>query len=74
MTGDHPQHRLVVRITPAGSITAETQGVFGEGCLEYIAALENLLEAETLSSAFTDDYTRQPISSRIEVIDELRQQ
>ena len=74
MTGSQPQQRIVVRVTPAGSITAETHPIVGESCLDYIAALENLLEAETVTSAFTDDYTRQPISSRIGVSDELRQQ
>jgi Protein of unknown function (DUF2997) len=74
MTGSQPQQRVVLRVTPTGSITAETQGILGEECLAYIAALEYLLEADTVSSAFTADYTRQATSSTIEVSDELRQQ
>jgi hypothetical protein len=74
MTGSQPQQLVVVRVTPTGSIKAETHGILGEECLAYIAALEYLLEADTVSSTFTADYTRQATSSTIEVSDELRQQ
>ncbi|MGC7095135.1 DUF2997 domain-containing protein [Amycolatopsis lurida] len=41
-----------------GSISAETHGVTGSKCLDYIPLLEDLLDAETVSSEFTEDYRR----------------
>jgi hypothetical protein len=47
---------LRIRIKPNGEIEAETVGIKGEACLEYIRILEELLEAETVRSSFTDEY------------------
>lgn len=43
-----------------GSVTAETHEVLGARCLDYIAVLEDLLDAQVLSSEFTADYDRAP--------------
>lgn len=48
---------LDLTIHPDGSISAETHQIQGSACLDYIALLEDLLEAETISSSYTDDYT-----------------
>lgn len=48
---------LDLTIHPNGSISAETHQIHGSACLHYIALLEDLLEAETISSSYTDDYT-----------------
>lgn len=50
------QKQLIVNLRPDGSIAAETLGMTGDECLSYIAALEDLLDATTTSSSFTDDY------------------
>ena len=50
--------KLVVRLRPDGSVAAETFGMTGAECLDYIEQLEALLDAETTSSQFTEDYTR----------------
>ncbi|SCY60876.1 DUF2997 domain-containing protein [Microbacterium sp. LKL04] len=50
--------KLVVQLRPDGSVAAETFGMTGAECLDYIEQLEALLEAETTSSQFTEDYTR----------------
>ncbi|MFL0565037.1 DUF2997 domain-containing protein [Microbacterium sp. 179-I 1D1 NHS] len=50
--------KLVVQLRPDGSVAAETFGMTGAECLDYIEQLETLLEAETTSSQFTEDYTR----------------
>lgn len=55
------QTQLHVRIAADGSVTAETKNVTGAGCLDYINVLENLLEATTVDSAYTTDYTRTSI-------------
>lgn len=50
--------KLVVQLRPDGSVAAETFGMTGAECLDYIEQLEALLDAETISSQFTEDYTR----------------
>jgi hypothetical protein len=48
--------QLVVRLHADGTVDAETIGMHGPECLDHIEALEALLDAETVSSSFTDDY------------------
>lgn len=52
------QKQLIVRVHADGTIDAETVGMYGEECLEYFDALEDLLDAQTASSAYTADYDR----------------
>ncbi|GIF63514.1 hypothetical protein Ais01nite_15490 [Asanoa ishikariensis] len=49
---------VTVVVAPDGTVTAETHGIHGTDCLDYIAVLEDLLDATTVSSAHTADYTR----------------
>jgi hypothetical protein len=53
------QKQLIVRISPDGSINAETRNLYGDECLDYITVLEDLLDAQTVTSSFTEDYSRQ---------------
>ncbi len=48
--------RIAVTINRDGSIKAETLGITGKTCLDYVPLLEELLDAETVESAFTADY------------------
>jgi hypothetical protein len=48
--------RIAVTINRDGSIKAETLGILGKTCLDYVPLLEELLEAETVQSAFTAEY------------------
>jgi Protein of unknown function (DUF2997) len=48
--------RIAVTINRDGSIKAETLGIKGKTCLDYVPVLEELLDAETLQSGFTADY------------------
>jgi hypothetical protein len=50
--------RIIVTVAADGQINAVTEGVLGEGCLDYIAVLEDLLAARTVDSTYTADYTR----------------
>lgn len=50
--------KLIVQLRADGSVAAETFGMYGDECLPYINALEDLLEATTTTSSFTDDYNR----------------
>ncbi len=48
--------RIAVTINRDGSIKAETLGITGKTCLDYVPLLEELLDAETVQSEFTADY------------------
>ncbi|MFC5931083.1 DUF2997 domain-containing protein [Cryobacterium melibiosiphilum] len=48
--------QLIVQVRPDGTVHAETLGLYGAECLDYIAVLEDMLDAETTESSFTDAY------------------
>ena len=50
--------QIILRVAPDGSVHAETRGMTGPRCLDSIEVLENLLDARTVTSAFTSDYHR----------------
>ena len=50
--------QLIVQVRPDGTVHAETLGMYGNECLDYIAVLENMLDAETTASSFTDAYAQ----------------
>lgn len=70
--------QIIVRIGPDGAVQAETKGIKGPRCLDSVELLENLLEARTISSAFTPEYheqtTQDATYAEIEVDNDLRQQ
>lgn len=47
---------IKLRICADGKIEAETRGVKGKACLDYIAILEKLTGAVTVDSEFTQEY------------------
>lgn len=63
------QKRLVVQVRADGSVHAETFGMYGQECLDHITALEDLLEATTTSSSYTEDYFRVAHQAGAEVTD-----
>ncbi|MBD8067469.1 DUF2997 domain-containing protein [Bacillus sp. PS06] len=48
--------QIQVRIFPDGRIVAETKGIKGEKCTDYIKILEELLHAETVESSYTEEF------------------
>ena len=48
--------RIQIQIFPDGRVQAETQGIKGKKCTEYINLLEELLEAETIDSEYKSEY------------------
>ncbi len=48
--------RIQVQIFPDGRVQAETQGIKGKKCTEYIRVLEEILEAEAVDSEYTAEY------------------
>ena len=72
---DGPARRaLKVSVAPDGTVTAEalstvdgeTIGFTGSACLSQISVLEDLLEATTVRSAFTDEYFAAQTQTRSE--------
>ncbi|RBY84318.1 DUF2997 domain-containing protein [Blastococcus sp. TF02A-26] len=64
---------LHVRIGADGTVVAETHGITGTACLDYVSLLENLLEATTVDSTYTADYGRFDVAIAQEGRDELPQ-
>ncbi|MGB2567622.1 DUF2997 domain-containing protein [Micromonospora citrea] len=58
--------RVVVTVGPDGAVSAETRGVHGDRCLDYVALLEDLLAARAVQSAYTADHTRAGVDLRQE--------
>ena len=48
--------RLKIQIFPNGTIHAETEGIKGTSCTDYIRMLEEMLEAEATESSYTPEY------------------
>lgn len=67
------ERQIIVRIGSDGSIHAETMGIQGEACLDYVEILEELLEAQSVTSSFTPDYATTNAEIDSEVSDELHQ-
>ena len=65
---------ITLVVAADGTVTAETHGVAGPGCLDYIAVLEDLLDAKTVSSSFTADYhrVRGTVETAVEATDVVR--
>ena len=57
------QQQLIVTVRPDGAVSAETRNIFGAECLDYITVLEDLLEAESVSSSYTEDYHRTAVTT-----------
>lgn len=53
------QEQIQVTFGLDGSIKAETIGIKGAKCMASIAALEDLLEAETVDSEYTKEFYEQ---------------
>lgn len=53
--------QIEIRIHPDGKIDTVTRNIKGKACLKYVAALEQLLEAQTVDSEFTSEYYEEEI-------------
>ncbi len=52
------QKKLSINVDPDGNIKAETLGIHGSKCLDYVSVLEDLLDAQSIESKFTADYLK----------------
>lgn len=55
------RQQVVVVVAPDGTVRAETHGVLGERCLDYVAILEDLIDGQVTQSSYTEDWNRQEI-------------
>lgn len=53
-----PRRQVVVRVDREGTVSAETFGMVGAECLDYVSVLEDVLDATTVHSSTTADYDR----------------
>jgi hypothetical protein len=51
--------RVTVKIRRDGTVEAQTLGIKGPRCLDYIAVLSDLVAAEAVDSHFTAEYYEQ---------------
>jgi hypothetical protein len=65
---------FTVRIFPDGTVQAEVHGARGKRCTDYIAILEELLEAETVDSGYTAEYHQTQHLREESPVEELRRQ
>ena len=52
--------QLQIRIYPNGQVEAETKGIKGKACLNYISIMEQLTGAKCVDSDFTAEYKETP--------------
>lgn len=64
--------KIVVKIQVNGEIQVETLGIKGEACLDVIDLMEQLLQAETVDSSFTEEYYEQKIINNSTVSNPVR--
>jgi hypothetical protein len=50
--------RIRIDIDVDGNIKAETFGIYGPKCIDYVSVLEDILEAQAIQSKFNDDYSK----------------
>ncbi|WP_017471414.1 DUF2997 domain-containing protein [Amphibacillus jilinensis] len=55
--------KIQIEITANGEVRAKTLGIKGEACLNYVELIEELVDAETIDSAFTEEYQETAIHS-----------
>ena len=59
--------QLQIRIYPNGKIDAETLGIKGKTCTDYMNVLEELLQARIVDSTYTEEYYQTEIHENTEI-------
>ncbi|ERI09673.1 DUF2997 domain-containing protein [Aneurinibacillus aneurinilyticus] len=50
------KQKIQLRIFPDGRIQAETKGIKGERCTDYITILEEMLNAQAVEAEYTKEF------------------
>ena len=53
--------QIKIRVYPDGTIKSQTVNIKGKACLKYIKEIENLTNAKTVKSEFTEEYYQNQI-------------
>jgi hypothetical protein len=61
---------IIVRIRPNGTVEAVTSGIKGERCLDYVETVEQITDARTVRSHYTDEYFEGRDALRVEAPDD----
>ncbi len=48
--------KIIVKIKPNGEITAETKGIKGKKCKDYLEIMSKFLDAKIVDSSYTKEY------------------
>lgn len=54
--------QIKIRVYPDGKIESQTVNIKGKSCLKYIKEIENLANAKTVKSEFTNEYYQKEIA------------
>ncbi|MBO1515415.1 DUF2997 domain-containing protein [Metabacillus bambusae] len=68
------EKRVRIEIGIDGKIKAETLGIKGKKCLEFIQILEQMLDAETIDSEYTSEYLETNVNISETVIQKLKEE
>jgi|GEM_PF-2276426 len=64
--------RMSIRIFPDGKVQGDIQGLQGKKCTNYIKIIEALVNGQTLSSEYTDEfYEQEMVQQRAGLEDDL---
>ncbi len=63
--------QIEIKIRPDGKIEAETFGVKGKKCMDYLKIIEQLTDAKTYDSDYTSDYFEEDNSIEFNVSDNV---
>jgi hypothetical protein len=61
------KEQILLTIGTDGSIQAETKGIKGEKCLQSISALEDMMEAITIDSQYTQEFYESTTSQQMKL-------
>lgn len=59
--------RVKIEIGIDGKIKAETLGIKGKKCLDFIQTLEQMLDAQTIDSEYTKEYLETSVTTSSEI-------
>lgn len=48
--------QLIIKLRVDGTVEAETKNIHGDACVPFAAILEDLCDAEAITSEYTQDY------------------
>lgn len=63
-----------IRIRPDGTVTAETTGVTGDACLDWVPVVEQATGAVTVGSEYLPDFYRTEGAEQVEDVEEVEEQ